>query len=302
MFEAAHLLGILLALGAALSLAAQDLFIRFGTDDGSTFSAVFIVMVVNLVVLTPAVAVLYYPTYVITPISIVSFVLAGILGTAIGRVLKYGSIARIGASRTAPIIAAQALFASILSVLLLDESLVPIHGVGVVLVVSGIGFISWETNNVNPDELPQRELAIGLLLPFLAALAYSLEPILINYGYAEGTPAPVGLLVKTFAATIGFLTYLRWHDAIPDSNMLYARSSGWFLFAGIANTLFLIGYYVSLAFTPVNIVIPVIITNTLFVVLLSMLFMPQRLERVTWRLGAASTVVVVGVLIITIYG
>ncbi|MFC4440395.1 MULTISPECIES: hypothetical protein [Natrialbaceae] len=51
-----------------------------------------------------------------------------------------------------------------------------------------------------------------------------------------------------------------------------------------------------------SIVAPIVITNTLFVILLSILFMPTRLEKVTWRLVAAATVVFVGVFLITLFG
>lgn len=302
MVEPTHLVAIFIALGAALASASQSLLVRIGTGRGRATDAVLVVMLVNVIVLGPLVAVVYYPDYGLTRVSWLSFVAAGLLGTLLGRAFMYTSISRIGASRTAPIISSQALIATILGVALLGESLLPVHALAIVLIVIGVAGIAWETGHENPDGLTRRELVVGLSIPLGAALAFGMEPIFASFGFAEGTPAPVGLVVKTVAALFGFTLYLRWHDALPTTGVLRSSNTRWFLLAGVGNTLFLLGYYVALEMAPVNVVVPLIITNTLFVLLLSAAFMPQRLENVTWRLATAALVVVVGVLVITLFG
>lgn len=302
MIDPTHLLGVAIAAVAALASASQLLFVRKGTDAGRAYDAVLIVMLVNVAVLVPLVSVYYYPDYQLTRRSWLAFVAAGVFGTLLGRAFQYTSVDRIGASRTAPIVASNAIVATALGVLVLGETVTGIHAVGVVLVVSGVATISWRTTRENPDDLDTRELLVGLLFPFGAAFAYGAEPIFANVGFDEGTPAPVGLVLKTIAATLGFLLYLAWRDALPTRASLRTRNSRWFLLAGLANTAFLLAYYVSLSIAPVSIVVPIFITNTLFVVILSALFMPRHLERVTWRLGAAAAVVVVGVGLITVFG
>lgn len=293
------IVAILLSGGAALANAITQLFVRIGTEEGRASDAVFVVMIVNLIVLVPAILLLYYPDYGLTRRSWLAFVAAGILGTLLGRAFTYTSIDRIGASRTAPIVASNALVATVLGIVLLDESLTAAHAIGIVLIVCGVAAIAWETGHENPENLSRRELLIGLLIPFGAAVAYGWEPIYASYGFEEGTPAPVGLVVKTVSATLGFALYLRWQNTLPDPRTLF--DGWWFVLAGIANTLFLLGYYVALSIAPVNVVVPIIITQTLFVVLLSALFMPQRLEAVTWKLAVASTVVVVGVVLVSVF-
>ena len=271
-----------------------------GTEEGKAHEAVFVVMITNVVLLVPIVAIAYYPDYGLTVGSGLSFVAAGLLGTLFGRAFLYKSIRRIGASRTSPIVAAQALVATVLGVVLLREQLTVLHGLGVFLIVSGVAGISWETTRENPDDLPTRELAIGLLLPIIAAVAYGIEPIFATFGLREGTPAPVGLVMKTLAATVGFTIYLRWRNELPG---LDDRSTNtrWFVGAGICNTLFLFGYYVALSIAPVSVVVPILIIYPVFVVALSAIFMPQRLERVTWRLATLAVIVVAGVLAVTVY-
>lgn len=302
MVEVSHLIAVSLAIGAALSSASSNLCVRRGTDSGTTKDAIFVVSLVNVAVLLPLVAIVYYPEYGLTTRSWLAFAVAGILGTLIGRALNFASINKIGASRTAPILASWALISTVLGVVFLAETLTPMHGVGVVLVVGGVALIAWKTSNDNPDDLPRRELLVGILIPFGAAVAVGWEPIFANVGFAEGTPPLVGLAVKSVAAAIGFGLYLWWNGDLPKSSVVRGTNARWFVLAGATNTVFLLGYYVALAIAPVNVVSPIIVTNTLFVVVLSALFMPERLERVTWQIVAASVVVVVGVLIITVSG
>lgn len=302
MVDLTTLVAVLVTLVAALGVAGQNLFVRKGTAGGRASDAVVVVIAVNVLVLLPSVAILYYPDYGLTPVSWLSFAAAGMVGTLLGRILSYTSIEKIGASRTAPIVAAWALVSTAFGVIFLDETLSPIHAVGIALVVAGIVVIAWETNHENPDGLSRRELSIGLLIPFAAAFAYGLEPIFAKFGFAEGTPAPVGLVVKTVAAILGLTLYLRLRNNLPDREVLRSNDMRWFVLAGLSNTLFLVGYYVALEIAPVSIVTPIIITNTLFVVVLSALFMPKHLERVTWKLAVAATAVVAGVGIITAFG
>lgn len=302
MVGAAHLVGAGLAIGAAACSAVSNLSVRKGTERGSTADAILLVAVCNVAILLPIVAVVYYPDYGLTPVSLASFVVAGVLGTLIGRALMFTSIDRIGARRTAPIIASWALISTGLGVVFLDETLSLTHAVGVVLVVSGIAVIAWKTSNDSAEDLSRRELLVGLAIPFLAAVAVGWEPIFANVGFAQGTPALVGLLVKSVAATTGIAGYLRWRGELPAASALRGTNARWFVFAGVTNTLFLLGYYVALTVAPVNVVSPLIVTNTLFVVVLSALVMPERLERVSWQLVAASAVVVAGVALITVSG
>lgn len=301
MVELSYLFGVLLALGASFSNSINNLSIRHGTAEGRASDAIFIIIGINLLILLPLVTVIYYPDYGLTKLSWISFVLAGIVGTLFGRVFKFTSIAQIGASRTEPLVASHALIASVLGVVFLGERLTLTHSSGIVLIVLGVAILSLETTRENPDNLSRRELFLGMLLPFGAAVAYGVEPIFATVALNEGTPAPVGVIIKTFAAMLGFSAYLWWNDSLPDFQNHSSTALRWFVIAGVANTIFVLGYYVALTLAPVSVVYPLIATQTLFVVILSALFMPQNLERVTWQLAAAALLVVAGVLVITLF-
>lgn len=297
-----HVLGVVLSLVAALGVASAYLLIRKGTDTGSVYDAVFVVIGVEVALLTIPVAIIYYPEYGFTRASVFWFVAAGVVGTVLGQLFMYSSVSTIGASRSAPITNSWVVVSTVLGVLLLGERVSLVHAVGVVLVVGGVAVIAWETSQENPDDLARRELLVGLSFPLGAAAAYGLEPILAKFGLLEGTPSPVGLVLKTVAAFTGFTIYLRWRNLLPDPGLLRSPDGRWYLLAGVATTVFLVGYYGALEVAPVSIVAPVVVTNTLFVVLLSALFVPDRLERVTGTLAGAATVVVLGVVLITVFG
>lgn len=299
MLEFSSLLGMLLAIGGAFALACSYLCIRLGTAQGVASEAVLIIMITNLVVLAPLVAVYYYPTYVLVPDSLLAFTAAGIFGTLLGRICAYTSIGRIGASRASPLLAARALVATILAVVLLDEVLTVAQGIGIVAIVLGTGGLIWETTSENPDDLSHNQLVRSLGIAVLAAVAFGVEPILANWGFQEGTPAPVGVVIKTAAAAGGMTVYLWWQGKLPVISDFQSAEMRWFLLAGLCNTAFILTYYVALAVAPVSLVVPLVVVNPLFVAILGAVFMPDYLERVTLRLAFAAVVVVAGVVAVT---
>lgn len=301
MIAGAYALAILLALGAAIASAIHHLFIRSGTERGTPADAFFVVVSISTLSLVPVVAIAYYPDYGLTARAWVAFIAAGLVGTMCGMILLYVSIQRIGASRTTPIMASHALFATILGVLLLGETLNRMHAAGVLLMVIGIAVIARETRTENLGNLSRRELVFSLSFAFGAAIAFAWEPIFANFGFAEGTPAIVGATIKTSAAWLGYTLYLRYRNALPAVSRIRRTDLRWYVLAGIAYTLFLLGYYLGLELAPVSVVVPIVITSTLWVVVLSAFVMPQHLERVTWRLAGAASLVVIGAILVTVF-
>lgn len=290
--------GVSLAVLAALGLAGQALLVRVGTDSGRTTVALITVFVVNMFVLLPLALVLEYPDYGLTPRAVIAFVAAGVVGTMIGRALLFGGIARIGASRAEPIKASMPLHATVLAVVVLGESITAGHFGAVVLIVVGVALVSWEGSRssvAGVDGVP----LVGLALPFAAAFFFGLEPILAKIGLAEGTPYLVGLALKMVAAAVGFTAYLAWRGQLPARAELLEANTRWYVAAGVSSSVFLLAYYAALSVAPVAIVVPIMQSSPLFVTALSLAFL-QRLERVTPRLVAAAGVVVLGDVLVTL--
>lgn len=294
--------GITLAVAGATGWALQYVFLRLATDrdSGSVAAAMVVALATNVVVVLPAVLVWFYPDYGLTLLAVGSFVAAGIAGSLVARVTQFASTTTIGASRTAPVVSTTALFSAIFAVLLLGETLTPLHTAGIVFVVAGIAVISYDTAR-DGDEANLEEAGAALVLPLVSALALGIEPVFVKTGLAEGASPFVGIAVMTTSATIGYAGYARATHAVtlPD-----VRSGPMRLYVacGLANTGALAGYFAALALLPVVVVVPIFQTAPLLVLVFSAIALPQRLERITPRLIAAAVVVVVGTTIVSLSG
>ncbi|MEM4780757.1 MAG: DMT family transporter [Halalkalicoccus sp.] len=294
-------LGIALSVLAALAFAGQYLCVRLGTDRGSVTDVMLISLVCNVVLIGPAALIVHYPEYALTRFSVLSFVAAGLSGSLLARLCMFKSVETIGASRTSPVVSANVFFATLLAIVVLGETLTPAHLLGIVLVVAGVAVISWETATDDPER-PLREVGLSLLLPLAAAAFIGFEPIFVSMGLAEGTPLLPGFAIKATVATTAFLAYLRFSGVRPTASVRRTPELKWHLGAGVTSTVGIGSYFAALEVAPVVIVVPLLQTSPLLVVVLSAVFLPRRLERVTWRLVAAACVVVVGATVVSLSG
>jgi drug/metabolite transporter (DMT)-like permease len=296
-----HSLGIALSVVAALAFAGQYLCVRLGTDRGNVTDVMILSLACNVVLIGPAAAIVHYPDYALTRLSVLSFVAAGLSGSLLARVCMFKSVETIGASRTSPVVSANVFFATLLAIGFLGETLTTAHLIGIVLVVCGVAVISWETATDDPDR-PLREVGLSLLLPLAAAAFIGFEPIFVSMGLSEGTPLLPGFAIKATVATLGFVGYLRFSGARPMESFRRSPELKWYLGADVTSTVGIGAYFAALEITPVVIVVPLLQTSPLLVVVLSAIFLPRRLERVTWRLVAAACVVVIGATVVSLSG
>ncbi|MFC6723279.1 EamA family transporter [Halobium palmae] len=289
-------LSVGLALAAALLLAVQALCIRVGTDDGSTAEALAVVLLVNVAVYVPAALLRYGLSPDVSLLSFGAFALAGLVGAVVGRAAYYGAIEHLGASRAEPLKASQPFHASLIAVFVLGETLSASTFVGIALIVGGVAVITAETSRGGGSR-GRRNLGLGLGVG--AAFAYGVEPTVATVGLDTGTPLLVGLAVKMTVAAGVVLAYFTRRGSVTAG--LTAQGRRWYVAAGLANTLFQLAYYGALSTGTVVVVVPIVQTSPLFVAALSVVALP-RLERVTWQLAAASAVVVLGAIWVTLAG
>lgn len=294
------LVGVALSVLVALTVSVQVLLLRVGSEHGGIRQAVLLSLIVNVLTFLPAAAILHYPNYGLTPTSVLSFAAAGFVGTFLGRVLYYDSIDRIGAGRTEPLKSSMPLFATLIAVLVLGEALSLAHAVGIVCTVVGIAAISWETTSSGAERGEDVSLS-ALGLPLLGAMAFATEPNFVRIGFSEGTPVLVGLTLKTFAAGIGFVGYLRYRGTLRLDSLVGEPHTKWYVAAAVMNTLSVLGYYAALNVSRVVIVTPITQTSPLLVAILAYAFL-SHLEHITWRLVVAACLVVVGAAVITVFG
>jgi len=108
----------LLALGSALLTAAGAIFVRQGLRGADAFSGYWVNLAVGTICVWGAVLV-SGPSGAISLGGIAFFVLAGLIGTVVGRLLRFVAIEKVGASVASALINLTPLFASGLAILFL---------------------------------------------------------------------------------------------------------------------------------------------------------------------------------------
>ncbi|MFP8958376.1 EamA family transporter [Natrialbaceae archaeon A-CW3] len=298
--EAGSYVGISLAVLAAFGFALQFIFVRLGTENGSVTDVVLVSLLCNTVIIVPAAVILSS-----TPLSFqsaIAFAAAGICGSLLARIFMFTSVRRIGASRTSPIVSSNVMFATLFAFFFLDERLSVIHLLGILLLVGGIAYISYESSGGSQNGGLSQFLSAALVLPLLAALFIGLEPIFISLGFADEAPLLPGLAVNVSAALIGFTAYVAFRGELPTRELLHTTDLKWHVGAGLATTIALLAYFSALESAPVVLVVPVVQTSPLIVVALSAVILPSRLERVSWRLITAALIVVIGATVVSLHG
>ncbi|WP_323192263.1 EamA family transporter [Halostella sp. PRR32] len=295
------LLGTILATVASLMFAFQYLFVRLGTQKGSVTDVVFVTLLSNVVLLIPP-AVLLYDISAMSTEAIAAFAAAGLSGSLFARIFSFSSIQRIGANRTSPIVSANALFATLLAVLVLGESLTPFHLVGVVLIVAGIAVISYQTEESMALEVSRRDLTLLMTLPILAAVFLGIEPIFVSIALAEGGSILPGSAIVVTTAFAGFAVYTGVTSGLPSPSIAREPYAKWYLGAGVATTLGLVAAFSALETAPVVIAVPLIQTSPLIVVGLSSVFLSSKLEEVTPLIVVSTVMIIVGATVVSLSG
>lgn len=294
------LLGAILATIAALMFAFQYLFVRLATQEGTVTEVIFVTLLSNVLLLVPVTVVLYDFSMSLT--GVLAFVAAGLAGSLFARICSFTSIKRIGASRTSPIVSSNALFATILAVVVLDETLTAIHFLGIVLIVAGVAVISYQTSESSDVDATRRELAILFVFPILAAVFLGIEPIFVSIGLDAGASIIPGTAIAVSSAFVGF-TYYTWaKTGLPSTSLIGEEHFKWYVGAGIATTVGLLAAFTALETAPVVIAVPLIQTSPLLVLGLSAMFMSSKLERVTPTIVGSTMIIIAGAVIVSLSG
>src|SRR3989449_1593463 len=126
----------ILALAGALCSAAATIFIRQGLRGGGLYTGFWINFVVGTASLWAAVIVTGGPGHVSIRGALL-FGLAGLIGTVGGRLLRFVSIEKVGASIAAALINLNPFVASALAIMLLGERITLPIVVGTSVIVAG---------------------------------------------------------------------------------------------------------------------------------------------------------------------
>ncbi|MFB6114010.1 MAG: EamA family transporter [Halodesulfurarchaeum sp.] len=230
----------------------------------------------------------------IPPAGIAAFVLAGVLGTALGRFASFAGIRRVGASINSAVISARPLFATVLAFAFIGETVsLPVVG-GIVVLVVGLAVLSLTRGGDIGGWEP-----VELIFPLAAGAAFAAADVLRRWGLTTTGASPLqGVAVNEIAGVLllGAYVFLARRESFRNVSR---RTYGLFLASGVLNSLSFLTFFMALNLGPVAIGSSLIATTPLFTTVYAY-FLLSDLERITPGVVVGAILVVIGAVTITI--
>ena len=281
----------LLALGAALCFSSGQICSRLGLNHGTPTSAIsfslFTSTAVLLVVLGPLASRAVAPTA-----GVLLFTGAGVLSPFCTQILLFISANKVGISRASPLRNTTPLFAGIVAVLWLGETVTVAIATGTLLIIFGASLLGMRDSEQAVPYQP-----IYLLLPVMAAFLGGFASPMRKHGYSLIDSVPLAVCLVQGGAFVALVLYLlatgKYRELILRRETLW-----WFGLSGLLNSAAVTMNMTALEMGDVVLVSPPISTTPLFTVILSTIFL-RSFERVTLKVLVGAAAICLGGIVLT---
>jgi drug/metabolite transporter, DME family len=278
----------ILTLVSSLCAAGATVLIRQGLRGGDTYTGFWINLVVGTIGLWCAVG-LMAPVGPVSARAVAFFVLAGLIGTVAGRLLRFVSIERVGASVSAAVMSLHPFIATGLAILLLGERVTAPIVAGTGVIVLGTILLSASGRHVGFE-------AGQLTLPFLSATCFGIVAVLRKVALGQMGPV-LGFAINVTTALAAFTVFLL-ASGNRQAMTSRGRSLGYFIAAGVAENAAVFLGLVALNLGTVSVVAPLSSTAPIFVLVMSFFFL-RGVEKLSGRVVLGTLLIVLGVYLIT---
>lgn len=224
---------------------------------------------------------------------------AGVLHFIIGRLLAYTGLRLIGANRSSPVITCNILVSALLGVFFLGEPLTVYLFLALFLIIVGIILISRAGGSeVGREEMAKGSLTKGLVATLGAALCWGISPFLVKVGLQEVNSPVIATFISYAAAAIVAGILLIHPENREKLRRLDQKSLIPIGTGAVTTSIAHILRYTALTYSPVSLVVPLIVSiNGLLVFPLSFL-VNKRIEAFNLKIILGAIVIIVGVLFI----
>jgi drug/metabolite transporter (DMT)-like permease len=225
-------------------------------------------------------------------VGALSFALAGTLQPMI-RLFTYAGIHYVGASRGTTLRGSHPLFSTTLAIIFLGEQVSLSIIVGTILIVAGVGLISWQPE-AQRASFRWWHLGYPLGAALLAGISHPLRRYALNLA---NEPLYLAAIIGIVA-----LPWLGSYILLPtkgEQPVWNRQSIGWFLMAGVFETLGILLVIVALGVGQVVIVSPIVATSPLWVLAGTWLFL-RGIESLTSRTIVGAVCIVSGTIAISV--
>ena len=283
----------LLALGAALCFSSGQICSRLGLNHGTPTSAIsfslFTSTAVLLVVLGPLASRADAPTA-----GVLLFTGAGVLSPFCTQILLFISANKVGISRASPLRNTTPLFAGVVAVLWLGETVTVAIASGTLLIIFGASLLGMRDSEQAVPYQP-----IYLLLPVMAAFLGGFASPMRKHGYSLIDSVPLAVCLVQGGAFVALVLYLlatgKYRELILRRETLW-----WFGLSGLLNSAAVTMNMTALEMGDVVLVSPLISTTPLFTVILSTIFL-RSFERVTLKVLVGAAAICLGGIVLTTF-
>jgi drug/metabolite transporter, DME family len=277
-----------LALTAAFLGAGATIMIRQGLRGSDPYAGFWINVIVGAVASWIAVAATGGPGPV-TGKALAFFVLAGLVGTVAGRLLRFIAIERVGASVSAAIVNLNPLIATLLAIALLGEHVTVPIVTGTIVIALGTILLSMSGGRLGFH--PRM-----LVFPLLSATCFGMVSILRKLGLSGAGPF-IGMALNVTTAAVAFAAFML-ASGQRRSLICRGRSLAYFAAAGLLENVAVFLNIVALGMGTVSVVTPLYGTSPIFTLLLSFFFL-RGIERLSGRVVAGTLLIVAGIYLLT---
>jgi drug/metabolite transporter (DMT)-like permease len=213
------------------------------------------------------------------------FFVTGLFAPGISQILFTRSVGVIGPSRTAIVVGISPVLSAAIAVTLLGEPLHVALVLGTLLVVAGGTLLVRERGG------PAAMLSLGIVLSLGAALLFSIRDNLVRWA-ARGSDVP-GFVAATASLVSATLVILLVVLSRPNAQERIRSAAGPFVPSGLVYGVSYACLYSAFDRGRVTIVAPLVATESLFAVLISIVLL-RKSERIGRRLLLAAALVVGG--------
>jgi len=276
---------VLLAAGSALFFGALAVTIRLALARGIDAEAGSLVTTVSAGVLCALLALVFGDFSGVAWRDTWPFFLTGLFAPGISQILFTRSVGVIGPSRTAIAVGISPVLSAAIAVTVLGE---PLH---VALVLGTLFVVGGGTLLVSERGGPAAMLSLGIGLSLSAALLFSIRDNLVRWASrSTDVPGLVGGTASLVSATVVILIVVLSRPDARERIRLAARP---FVPSGLVYGISYACLYSAFVRGRVTIVAPLVATESLFAVLISIVVL-RRSERIGPRLLLAAALVVGG--------
>lgn len=243
-------LAVIFGLMAAVFWGLAPIFSKKSfTEDGEPAIAAMIYATIGSIGLLLASVVIYDFSTVLESASIrkfAPFILSGVIGTALGRILNYNGIDKLGSSINAGLVSFNPVFASLIALIFLGETYTYIQISAVFTSSIGLLIISYSGGG-EKDGWKKT----WLVLPLSAALAYGSGAVLRRYGLEMDAVQPIlATGVNEISALFVISMYVSFKSNQAVSEVLTGKYS-YLIIGGVLNSCGIMSLFASLDQGPV---------------------------------------------------